>query len=302
MTKAGFRFKPFRHRPEESTRHAKPEGIDLTEADIDDQLSGDKVSALFLGSFELDVVKRSLNRFGITQRLAELGYDNLDIHFRPHGPFEHFLTIRDASHPELPQIGEIVLKESRSLPATQFVPEIKLPSLSLLSIEWILMQHIRGHFTADHRRLPGQDYPGLGVGKLVVAQLQWVAQIMHKDGLMNVPEYFHNATFYAKWFHFLDPRIEGAMEAVVGQLGAAGYDISEISFAVYFECLIDRNTGAAFEWRPHEQVLPLSPILQEYFAHPAYHRQVAETRDSLSLAVDEPRFREHMLNANHIEW
>jgi len=198
--------------------------------------------------------------------------------------------------------GEIVLKEGRSLPATQFVPEIKLPSLSLLSIEWILMQHIRGHFTADHRRLPGQDYPGLGVGKLVVAQLQWVAQIMHKDGLMNVPEYFHNATFYAKWFHFLDPRVEGAMEAVAGQLGAAGYDISEISFAVYFECLIDRHTGAVFEWRPHEQVLPLSPMLQEYFAHPAYHRQVAETRDSLSLAVDEPRFCEHMLNADHIEW
>jgi hypothetical protein len=302
MPKTEFRFKPFRHRPGDPASHGKPEGVDLTESDIGQQLDGDKVSALFLGSFELELIQRALDRFGITQQLRGLGYSPLAIHFRPHGSFEHYLTIRDGSHPDQPQIGEIVLKESRSVPTVQPVPEFRLPSLSLLSIEWILMQHIRGRFTPERRRLPGQNYPGLGIGNQVVALLSWVAKIMHKDGLMNVPEYFHNAIFYSKWFNFIDPRIQGDMEAIYEQLTAKGRDICDISFAAFFDCLVEEKTGAPLPWRPHEQIMPISQTLEDYFAHPTYERLVEERRASLSIGLDLAKFTEHMATVDQLEW
>jgi len=302
MPKGGFRFKPFRRHPDDDRAQDKPEGVDLTESEIGEQLDGEKVSALFLGSFELDLIRRALDRFGIAKRLAEIGYTDLEFHFRPHGPFEHFLTIRDGSDPDKPQIGEVVLKESRSIPAEQHLPELHLPSLSLLSIEWILMQHIHGQFTAERRRLPGQNHPGLGIGTQVVELLRWVAKIMRKDGLMNIPEYFHNAIFYAKWFFFLDPKVQGAMEAVYEQLTAQGRDICDISFAAYFDCLIDEKTGAPFAWTPHEQILPISETLIDYFKHPTYARLVDERRESLSITLNAHKLATHMQTAEQIDW
>jgi len=302
MPKAGFRFKPKRRKTQEHGPDEKPEGIDLSEEDIDVQIKGEKFSALFLGSFEIDLIRQALSRFGITQQLKKIGYPELDIQFRPRGPFEHHLTFRDATDSEKPLIGEVVLKEGRYHFNTHPIEHGNISGLMLLTIEWILMQHIKGEFTDGRPRLPGQNFPGLGIGNQVNDLLTWVARLMHKDGLVNVPEYFHNAVFYDKWFKFVDPKVQGAMEAIHRHLQERGHNICEISFAAYFDCLIDETTGEPYNWVPHEMVLPLKKEFKAYFKQAQYRQIVEQTRDNLAIAIDESKFAEKMKTADNIEW
>lgn len=302
MSKAGFRFKPFKRELELDDQHTKPAGTDLREEDITDQLSDGKFSALFLGSFEIGMIRDALDRFGITEQLAKKNYVDLEILFKPRGPFEHFLRIFDRSQTDHPLLGEIILKESRYTLIKQYLASYNLHSLSLLNIEWTLMQDIHGSFTNEHRCLPGQNYPGLGVGNRLVALLSWVAEIMHKDGLMNVPEYFHNAVFYDKWFKFIDPETQGTMERIFADLSAKGFDICDISFAVYFDCLINEETGESFLWTPHEQVLPTSDHLRDYFLQPAYKQLAKKRYEEIQIGVNMPVFEEKNKTAATIEW
>jgi hypothetical protein len=125
--------------------------------------------------------------------------------------------------------------------------------------------------------------------------------MIHKDGLMNIPEYFHNALFYSKWFKFIDPQMQGTMEAIFTQLTAQGHSVASLSFAVYFECLRDAGTGELFAWTPHEQVLPLSESLLTYFARPEYEEMVAAQRERVQVAVDEQTLAEKMQTVDEID-
>ncbi len=303
MPKGIFRYKPYKKRPEEHSGQEKPAGMDLTELELERELEEhDKFSALFLGSFDLPRIRFALKKFGITQQLASRGYHSLDLEFRPRGPFEHFLRIYNDEAGKRELLGEVILKESRYQPCGDHLDKFGLPALNLLCIEWMLMQNIHGEFSADRPRLPGQNFPGLGVGNQVVALLEWVSRMIHKDGLMNIPEYFHNALFYSKWFKFIDPHMQGTMEAIYAQLTAQGHGIASLSFAVYFECLRDAQTGEPFAWTPHEQVLPLCESLRTYFARPEYEEMVAAHRARVQVTVDERTLAEKLATVDEIDW
>jgi len=276
--------------------------LDLTAGDLGDQLQGHKVSALFLGRFENETIMEALARFGILQRLHDIGYPKIEIAFQARGPFEYLFSIHDRSATENQPLGEIVLKEGWYTPKRQYLPRQELPPLQLLSIEWILMQHVRGRFSPGRQRLPGQNYPGLGVGHQVTELLIWVTNLMRKEGLINVPGYFHNAIFYSKWFKFIDPQTQGAMEAIRRDLAAQGCDLVHMSFAAYFNCLVDARRKRQFRWEPQEQVLPLSHTLKAYFADPEYERLCAAHGAELLLTVDWPQLQKKMARIDELEW
>lgn len=280
----------------------KPVNVQLTDLDLEDQLRGEKASSLFLGQFELERIQGALERFGITEQLHKLGYAEVEIEFHARSAFEHFLRIFSREQHDKVLLGEIILKEGHYTPRAPALPDFTLPPLDVLSIEWILMQHVRGQFTPKHRRLPGQNHPGLGLGHKVVDLLLWVTHLMEKEALINMPEYFHNALFYDRWFKFYDPRVQGTMQAVIRDLAAAGYDLADMSYAAYFNCLLNRKTGERFCWQPQEQLLAMSEPARQYLEHPDYARLVRETSEALSFTVDGALFMEKIAKADHLEW
>jgi hypothetical protein len=295
------RFKPKTRLFQEFTP-SKPVNLTLSEADLDAQLRGDKSSSLFLGQFEKERIEGAFERFGIYEQLRRLGYERITLEFHAHGPFEHFLRLFNDGTGERVLLGEVLLKTGRLVPASQPCPECPLPPLDVLAIEWILMQHVRGQFTYHRRRLPGQNYPGLGLGNRVMDLLLWVTQLLEKDALLNMPEYFHNAVFYDRWFKFFEPEAQGVLDAVQRDLSAAGYDLADMSYAAYFHCLVDKRTGQRFHWQPKEQVLPLADKAKAYFAQPHYARRVQSAADGHEFTIDTPVFEEKMLNVDRIEW
>jgi len=277
--------------------------LDLSEGDLDEQLAGDKTSELFLGHFEKRRIRNALDNFGILRELIARGYTEIHLELQARGPHEHFLRLYDQSRDKRELLSEIILKEGRYVPTS--IPGLDMtacPVMDVLCIEWILMQDYRGTFQAGRRRLPGQNYPGLGVGRQVVHLLDWVANLLQKDALLNMPEYFHNAVFYDRWFKFVDPRRQGEMTAILRDLSLAGYDIVDMSHAALFNCLNDRRTGRAFQWEAGEQIQPITGAVKYFFTSQTYWEIVKQRSDELSITMDEDRFAEKMKNIDQIVW
>jgi len=67
--------------------------------------------------------------------------------------------------------------------------------------------------------LPGQNYPSLGIGRIIDKVLFKISMDDKKDGILNVPLYFHNAVFYQKEnYHFVNPIFEGIYETMYRDL------------------------------------------------------------------------------------
>jgi hypothetical protein len=80
--------------------------------------------------------------------------------------------------------------------------------------------HLSQYYTKSgkyKKQLPGQKYPGLGVGYEFHKMLITLAEEAGRDGLMDVPEHFHNAVMYHEGgFHFVSPQHEAFFLRVLG--------------------------------------------------------------------------------------
>jgi hypothetical protein len=149
--------------------------------------------------------------------------------------------------------------------------------LSVLVVEWLALQDPRAVFTRERPRLPGQTYPGLGLGRqLYTRVLGWAAQ-WGKDALVNVPAYFHNAKFYAPPFAFLSAAEQGRFEALCRDL--ADVPVAEASAALQAGRVLDVATGEPVTWSPGDMVAALSPAVREYLSSAECSHAVAAARD-----------------------
>jgi hypothetical protein len=260
------------------------EAPDFTSADLLDQLTGKKGSTLWLGRYTEEDVLHLLDKFGILSALKEKGFNDLIIAIEPVEPFVQALKIffseKSADH----LLAEFRLREMLFSHRIQIVDA----PLKMLAIEWLMLQNPLAQFTPERPRLPGQRHPGLGQGRRVVNLLVHLAEQHHLAGILNFPEYFHNACLYLEYFHFCDPRLEGIVQALRRDI--RDLSLAELSWAVYLGCVIDAKSGKTFEWQAEALVLPLDERIQKYFTSAEYQQLVNETLGSSSFILDQQRF------------
>ena len=139
------------------------------------------------------------------------------------------------------------------------------------------MQNPRAEFSLERQRLPGQEHPGLGLGRWLVELLRMMAERLDCTGLMNIPRHYHNAYLYSKQMLCFDPRDQGYLEAMMRDLGHL--PLVETSVAIDQGRLRDAETGAPLRWEGRPQVMPVKPELNAFFARRAYIRAVARARE-----------------------
>ena len=90
--------------------------------------------------------------------------------------------------------------------------------MEMTVIEWMCMQNPLKEFDVEVRpQLPGQKHRGLGAGRKVGPMLVHLANIKGRDGLLNFPEYFHNAIIYEmQGFRFINPAFQGYYRTLMG--------------------------------------------------------------------------------------
>lgn len=248
---------------------------------------GDKFLDLYSVNAATDLIKNS----PIGPALEKLGFDDWYIEYDLSDCFMHYAYLRSKTFPDqskfigmmIVQKGEFKIKSvtnrsngnSNPIEGLAFVHDKFPQDCNMLNIRWFALQNPRGSFSSSRPRLPGQRFPGTGLARSCFSIFCDQAVKHNRDGIINVPEHFHNALLYEK-FMFLNPVDEGEFEKMKNDLEN---DINErglaaVSWAIYLGFL--QKDGVVYKWDPHEQIFPLTKKLFKYFNSAGYKDIVKE--------------------------
>ncbi len=244
-------------------------------------------SRRFLDFYGDEGIHLALERYGIFDALRARGYDHFQTQTR-NADEQHTLLLT-GTHSELPRrerLIELVVRRDR------LVPDAELGFdgvFEMLTVDWLTLRHPAGRFTTRRPRLPGQDAPGLGLGEHVAELLDRVVERLRLDGLLTVPEYFHNAVIYGRALTHFDPAAEGRCQALRrALLEDEGLSLAQASWAIDWGFVYER--GRPMRWRGQAQLGPRCAPLRHYLESAA-HRSAAEAAArELYFALDRPRF------------
>lgn len=231
--------------------------------------------ARFLGRLDLAALRAELAEAGVLSALAGRGYPDPAVRVEVEEG-EHRLIVTPAGGGE--SLIDLRMADG-ALPVTEPALRARGPEvLSVLVVNWLALKDPRASFTAERPRLPGQAHPGLGLGRHLYTRVLGWAAAWGKDALVNVPEYFHNAKFYAPPFAFLSAAEQGRFEALCRDL--AHVPVAEASAALEAGHVVDASTGEPVAWSPGDMMAALSLPVREYLASDDYSGAAALARGS----------------------
>jgi len=243
--------------------------------------------ALLLDFYSPEAVVEALERYGVTARLAARGFAAPTVELDTSDPLHQIVRVRAARDGREGCVGEAFLRAGSFETDAPFAEALHGRRLTLLFIQWLRLQDPTRSFTAERPSLPGQDHPGLGVGREVMEMFLGMADRLHFGGIVSCPEFAHNAVLYAAEFRFLDPAAQGRFDAL--REACAGLPLTELAWGVDRGCLLDDATGASVAWAREEMVRPTDPALQEHFASEAYLARVDAARRACRWRFDRSR-------------
>ncbi len=260
---AAERFAPA-HRPMHRGKERRTQGDadwELSFEDLLPNLGGPQRPRRLLGACSRQQLELMLERTGLLERLRQLGFPQPALEF----DLEHAggETVRVLAGPDDrgALLAELRLRIDRR----------SAPDLAMLRIEWLLLQNPREAFTPARPRLPGQEHPGLGMLRDVIALLVVACERRQLDGVLWVPAHFHTAAQGRRAGSFLHPEDEGTFRAL--ERAVAGLPLPAAAFAVEQGRVIDDATGAPFAWRPMPVVVPVSDRLRRQLAGEEHRRR-----------------------------
>jgi hypothetical protein len=249
---------------------------ELDDVTMDELVIGKRTGDLLMDFYTCEGLETALERYGFMDLLRERGFDNLLVSIETSDPDHQVTRIHfDRADPEH-LLVELVVRFRNLVTPREAVDDGVQECFRMLSIEWLLMQNPRATFSLARRKLPGQHYPGLGLGRWMLELLRMMTERLDCCGLMNIPQHYHNAYLYSKQMLCFLPQDQGYLEAMKRDLRQM--PLVETSEAIDSGRLRDAATGERLEWEGKAQVMPVEPELNAYFARPAYIQAVAEAR------------------------
>ena len=276
---------------------------DFSDDDSDDSSSltdifgPERGGCKFLDKYSIKDVSNIIKGSPINEALDRVGIDDWYVEFELSDSFNHYMYLRTHKYTHKDQyIAFLIVRvdghpkikvNSHSPKMRKFIDKnIDFEKLNILHIQWLSLQNPGATFSKSRPRLPGQKYPGSGIGKSVFYVIRSLCIINRRDGIMNVPEHFHNAVMYNGFF-FLDPENEAHFEKMKEDLtdDIKNYGLAAVSWAVGIGAL--RLDGKKYLWNPGEQVYPLSRPTFAYFNSLNYTEKVDKIFGKLpSFTID----------------
>ena len=248
-------------------------------------------SSLFLGKYSEDGIKFVIERFGLDRQARHRGIRHLDVVVDTKDPYRHRLTIyngrtRDRDH----MVMDFVARYQHLVPRDIDAENEYSLQLKVLTIEWLLLQNPKAVFSHRRHPLPGQSYPGLGLGDQLLALFTLMGRHLQVDGIINVPEYFHTGLIFSKRFVFLSPHVQALVHQVARDLWKK-YRLAVIAWASATDSIINIETGQPQIWEPRRQIIPIQSQLKQYFKSDGYVRISQSLKDEKVFTLDEEKLR-----------
>lgn len=222
---------------------------------------GQRQEHRFLGFYTKTGIELFMERSGFLDRLRQLGFQHpcLELQLNdPAGDTVRFFA--DPDHQEL--LGELRVQRDRRL----------MPGFELLSVEWLMMQNPRATFSGDHKPLPGQEHPGLGMLGDVIAVLRLICDRLRLDGMSFVPSTYLTAAYGEDQpLRFLEAEDQARFEAL--QHLFRGMSVGKATLAMARGDVLN-EADEVVSWQPKPMVLPINRRLRQalgerHEAHPA---------------------------------
>jgi acetoin utilization deacetylase AcuC-like enzyme len=257
---------------------------ELTEEDLTGETRhGTGRSRLFLDTYTAEGLQLALERYGFFDLIRERGFDDLRVCINADDPERQICRIHHQRQDPEHMLVEVVARFRTLVTPALARVEGARDTYRMLSIEWLLMQNPRGSFTLARPRMPGQQHPGLGIGRWMVELLRMMSERVECDGLMNIPEHYHNAYFYSKQMLFFAAHDQGSFEAMRRDLRSV--PLVEASIAIDDGQLRavrpPRRSSEPVRWEGRPQVMPTKRSLNAYFARQSYIRAVGKAREAV---------------------
>jgi hypothetical protein len=259
--------------------HTRRGFVDLRPAEL--EAAAPVRTSLFLGRLDPDALRRELEDAGVLAGLAARGYARVQIRTSVESG-EHRLRVLPAGGTR--PLVDLRLSEVSTLVDAPGAGRLGLEVLSFLSMNWLMLQDPDRPFPDDRPRLPGQDHPGLGLARVLYQRLLQWAEDWGKDGLLNFPEYFHNAVIYSPAFRFFSPAREGRFRALRRDLEA--FSMAAASWAVDEGRVREEPGDAVVRWEPAEMVAPISHDVRRYLDSAGYAAAVEDAASRTRFRVE----------------
>ncbi|MBD3868180.1 MAG: long-chain fatty acid--CoA ligase [Acidobacteria bacterium] len=258
-------------------------------SDLEDQLLAGKSSTLWLGRYSRRKIMESFEHHGILGHLRGLGYHDARLALSQVEPFRQSLRLYEGMDDPAHLLMELRVHDGTLRPATRLEDGLGERLPRVLTIDWLTMQRPGGRFTTRRPPFPGQDHPGLGMARPLMRMLLALANSMELEGIVNHPNYYHNAWLYREGFRFYDPMDQARMKAIHRDL--AGLSPVEIAWAVELGCVRALATDRWFSWESGLQILPISRRMKDFIDSENHRRQTAELFKEKHYTLDEDCFR-----------
>jgi acetoin utilization deacetylase AcuC-like enzyme len=227
-----------------------PDDWGLTEADLFAAVPAAGPGTRVLSAFSRHAIEVSLQQVGILDQVRRIGFPapTVDIAF-DQGTGETVLLYGDDERTQL--LLELRMGRDRRL----------VTGMEVLRVEWLLLQNPLLDFTPTMPRLPGQQHPGLGLFREVVAWIVLLCEQLQLDGLASVPSQYFMAVVGRNHVEFLDPRARARLNALLRLLG--GLPLADAEQALAEGRARVAETGEAVRWEPAVAVYPVSGRMRE---------------------------------------
>jgi len=266
------RFRELARTREPSASPSPDAAFSLSEADlvgIDPSLGA---PVRYLGFLSRQALELRLERAGILGHLRSRGFRMLRVELDAEEALGHTLRIVSEGPPEELLVE---LRVKRSLAA--------IPEVEVLTVEWLLLQNPRATFREGRGPLPGQQHPGLGLLKEVLAFLFVLCEEHGLDGVHFVAAHYHVAARTRRQVRFLQPEDEARTLAFAEAM--EGLALTEQVAALEAGRVRAAETGTPVSWEPAPMVLPVSEKLRGLVTGPTYEEQVQASRSRFSFVL-----------------
>lgn len=251
-------------------------------ADEDEDLldPASRTSGDFVHAYSEEGIRHIINEYGLRERLAAQGLADVVVRITQDDPFRHRLTL---TLPE-PVAGVRDVMDLRLHLCTLGLPGDRDP-FDVVVVDWLLMQNPRRLFSAERPRLPGQVFPGTGMGRAVGQLLALLCRRIGRAGLLIVPEHFHLAELYSKvGFRAVEENDEYAFRDILD--GTSKLTLAQRAWAVERGFVRDED-GRAVAYHPHARVQAVADALESALSPVGrFFRAATRTRTRLHVDLD----------------
>ncbi|NMB76796.1 MAG: hypothetical protein GYA21_16895 [Myxococcales bacterium] len=241
-------------------------------------VKSDRPQDTFLDFYGREGLAAALEVYGLFDEVRRRGLGEPSLSFSRFEDTYDVLRIHGSASPH--PLVELIAKTGPLPPEVREPPG--LGACNFLHVKWLRMQNPLAPPSPDKPLLPGQAFPGLGMGREVLSLLQMMAHRLDLDGVVEVPERLHNAALYFVRFRFLNPEEQGVFTSILRD--TREHTLADLAWGVECGALLDLNSHKPFRWLPREQVLPRRGPVLEWL-------ESAEYRDRARQAMERSRFQ-----------